>query len=66
MTMRRIAVIGAGGHGAVVASTLIAAGIAVAAFFDDQFCGTPGGFQDLNHFLGLLQRHERVGIAMYQ
>jgi acetyltransferase EpsM len=35
MTGRGIAVIGAGGHGAVVASTLIAAGHSVVGFFDD-------------------------------
>ena len=35
MTRRPIAIIGAGGHAAVVASTLIAAGLPVAGFFDD-------------------------------
>jgi sugar O-acyltransferase (sialic acid O-acetyltransferase NeuD family) len=35
MAARRIAIIGAGGHGAVVASTLIAAGHPVGGFFDD-------------------------------
>jgi sugar O-acyltransferase (sialic acid O-acetyltransferase NeuD family) len=35
MSTRRIAVIGAGGHAAVVASTLLAAGYEVAGFFDD-------------------------------
>lgn len=35
MATRRIAIIGAGGHATVVASTLIAAGHEVAGFFDD-------------------------------
>jgi len=36
MTKPRIAIIGAGGHAAVVASTAIAAGNEVAGFFDDE------------------------------
>lgn len=35
MTIRRIAIIGAGGHATVVASTLIAAGHQIAGFYDD-------------------------------
>src|SRR6478609_7265534 len=35
MTRQRVAVIGAGGHAMVVASTLIAAGHSVAGFYDD-------------------------------
>ena len=42
MSHGRIALIGAGGHAAVVASTLVAAGKEVAGFFDDEpsFWGT--------------------------
>lgn len=48
MTSERVAVIGAGGHACVVASTVVAAGHTVVGFFDDdparsgtQFCNAP-------------------------
>jgi acetyltransferase EpsM len=48
MTSERIAVIGAGGHASVVASTLVASGHTIAGFFDDDprrsgttFCNAP-------------------------